>query len=58
MFDVYVQRSNNKVYLVDFNPFTPTTDALLYNWDQLMSCKCTSIQTQITAILNFYCIHS
>lgn len=39
VFDVYLQRSNNKVYLVDFNPFNPTTDALLYNWDELMSCK-------------------
>lgn len=40
VFDVYIQRnSNNKVYLVDFNPFSPTTDAILYNWNELMSCK-------------------
>ncbi|EPB92206.1 hypothetical protein HMPREF1544_01031 [Mucor circinelloides 1006PhL] len=37
VFDVYIQRSNSKVYLVDFNPFSPTTDALLYNWKELMS---------------------
>lgn len=39
VFDVYIQQSNNKVYLVDFNPFSPTTDALLYNWNELMACK-------------------
>lgn len=39
VFDVYIQRKNNKAYLVDFNPFSPTTDALLYHWDELMSCK-------------------
>ncbi|KAI9249582.1 D123-domain-containing protein [Helicostylum pulchrum] len=37
VFDVYLQRSNNKVYLVDFNPFNTTTDALLFTWDELMS---------------------
>jgi hypothetical protein len=40
VFDVYIQRnSNNKVFLVDFNPFSPTTDGVLYNWNELMSCK-------------------
>lgn len=47
VFDVYLQRSNNKVYLVDFNPFNPTTDALLYNWDELMSCNIQEFFAQI-----------
>lgn len=40
VFDVYIQRNNNKVFLVDFNPFDPTTDAILYDWSELMACKC------------------
>ncbi|KAI7863908.1 D123-domain-containing protein [Spinellus fusiger] len=35
VFDVYIRRSPLKVYLVDFNPFSPTTDSLLYDWEYL-----------------------
>ncbi|KAG1150679.1 hypothetical protein G6F37_001768 [Rhizopus arrhizus] len=35
VFDVYVQRSNQKVYLMDFNPFCSTTDSILYDWQEL-----------------------
>lgn len=40
MFDVYIQRNNDRIFIVDFNPFTHTTDALLYDWSELMACKC------------------
>lgn len=50
VFDVYLQRSNNKVYLVDFNPFNPTTDALLYNWDELMSFDTEKDEAEIRII--------
>ncbi|KAI8647837.1 D123-domain-containing protein [Parasitella parasitica] len=50
VFDVYIQRSNSKVYLVDFNPFSPTTDALLYNWNELMSLDVDSDQPQIRLV--------
>ncbi|ORZ25785.1 D123-domain-containing protein [Absidia repens] len=35
VFDVYIQQDRQKVWLVDFNPFAETTDALLYSWDEL-----------------------
>ncbi|KAI7884677.1 D123-domain-containing protein [Lichtheimia hyalospora FSU 10163] len=34
--DVYVDRPRHKVWLVDFNPFSPTTDGLLYDWNELI----------------------
>ncbi|KAJ8653405.1 hypothetical protein O0I10_010951 [Lichtheimia ornata] len=34
--DVYVDRPRHKVWLIDFNPFSPTTDSLLYDWTELM----------------------
>lgn len=27
--------AQEKLYLVDFNPFCPTTDGLLFTWDEL-----------------------
>ncbi|KAI8091326.1 D123-domain-containing protein [Gilbertella persicaria] len=52
VFDVYIQRSNNKVYLVDFNPFSPSTDALLYDWNELMSFDLDTTQPEIRLIEN------
>ncbi|KAJ3282693.1 hypothetical protein HK104_010770 [Borealophlyctis nickersoniae] len=37
VFDVYINKSNRKVWLVDFNPFAPTTDSLLFTWEELLS---------------------
>ncbi|KAI8061652.1 D123-domain-containing protein [Gongronella butleri] len=37
VFDVYVQQDRQRVWLVDFNPFTRSTDSYLYNWDELMT---------------------
>jgi len=36
VFDVY-RKDKDKVYLVDFNPFGPVTDAILFTWDELES---------------------
>ncbi|KAK2170698.1 hypothetical protein LSH36_1g18071 [Paralvinella palmiformis] len=38
VFDVYRLRQN-KVYLVDFNPYGPVTDGLLFSWDELLCDK-------------------
>ncbi|KAI8580275.1 hypothetical protein K450DRAFT_237687 [Umbelopsis ramanniana AG] len=35
VFDVYVLQNRRTVKLVDFNPFSPTTDGLLYEWAEL-----------------------
>ncbi|KAF7727666.1 hypothetical protein EC973_007324 [Apophysomyces ossiformis] len=37
VFDVYVPRNRQRVWLVDFNPFSVTTDSLLYDWAELAS---------------------
>ncbi|KAI8367730.1 D123-domain-containing protein [Blakeslea trispora] len=52
VFDVYVQRSNNKVFLMDFNPFSPTTDALLYDWNELMSFDLDKTQPEMRLVEN------
>ncbi|KAJ3414673.1 hypothetical protein HDV05_006208 [Chytridiales sp. JEL 0842] len=36
-FDVYVNRNNEKVWLVDFSPFGSSTDSLLFSWNELLS---------------------
>lgn len=34
-FDVYISKDNTRVFLIDFNPYGPQTDALLFSWDDL-----------------------
>ncbi|RUP47085.1 D123-domain-containing protein [Jimgerdemannia flammicorona] len=41
VFDVYLSRDRRKVYLVDFNPFGPMTDSLLFHWDDILSVNAT-----------------
>ncbi|ORX52791.1 D123-domain-containing protein [Hesseltinella vesiculosa] len=35
VFDVYVQQNRQRVWLVDFNPFAPSTDSYLFDWEEL-----------------------
>ncbi|QLL31631.1 hypothetical protein HG536_0B04950 [Torulaspora globosa] len=35
--DVYIPRPFNKLYLIDINPFSRTTDSLLFSWNELLS---------------------
>ncbi|KAJ3242623.1 hypothetical protein HDU81_000068 [Chytriomyces hyalinus] len=35
VFDVYINKNTRKVWLIDFNPFSTTTDSLLYEWEEL-----------------------
>ena len=35
VFDVYIEHERKKVWLVDFNPFSPTTDSLLFTWEEI-----------------------
>ncbi|KAI9183412.1 hypothetical protein H9P43_004329 [Blastocladiella emersonii ATCC 22665] len=35
VFDVYLTQADREPSIVDFNPFTPTTDTLLYTWPEL-----------------------
>ncbi|KAJ3247520.1 hypothetical protein HDU78_003933 [Chytriomyces hyalinus] len=35
VFDVYINKNTRKVWLIDFNPFSTTTDSLLYDWEEL-----------------------
>jgi len=36
VFDVYINKRNKRIFLLDFNPFSITTDALLFNWPELL----------------------
>jgi len=35
-FDVYITRNRERIYLIDFNPFAQKTDALLFDWSELL----------------------
>lgn len=35
-FDVYITRNKERIYLIDFNPFAQKTDALLFDWSELL----------------------
>ncbi|KAG2227968.1 hypothetical protein INT45_011992 [Circinella minor] len=37
--DVYIERQRRKVWIIDFNPFTPATDGLLFEWSELAQLK-------------------
>ena len=39
VFDVYILQNRRTVKLVDFNPFSPTTDGLIYDWSELYQSK-------------------
>ncbi|BGP16669.1 hypothetical protein JCM10213_000415 [Rhodosporidiobolus nylandii] len=34
-FDVYLTRDNSRVFLIDLNPYSPSTDPLLFSYEQL-----------------------
>ncbi|CAG8435094.1 2935_t:CDS:2 [Ambispora gerdemannii] len=36
VFDVYITRNRERVWLIDFNLFNHTTDSLLYSWDEIV----------------------
>lgn len=38
-FDVYLPEPHNKVRLIDFNPWAPRTDPLLFSWLELLTLK-------------------
>lgn len=37
VFDVYIPRPYNRVWLIDINPYAPRTDTLLFSWDELLN---------------------
>ncbi|PKK75524.1 D123-domain-containing protein [Rhizophagus irregularis] len=37
VFDVYVTRNRERVWLIDFNPFGPMTDGLMYTWEEILT---------------------
>lgn len=41
-FDIYFTRDYTKIFIIDFNPFAPQTDSLLFDWQDLLSLSSTS----------------
>ena len=39
IFDVYINSTTYRVWLIDFNPFAPSTDPLLFTWPELLEMK-------------------
>ena len=38
-FDVYIDNSNSECLIIDFNPFTQSTDSLLFDWEEIYLLK-------------------
>ncbi|KAF9349954.1 hypothetical protein BGX34_001488 [Mortierella sp. NVP85] len=38
-FDVYITRNRERIYVIDFNPFAQKTDALLFEWEELLQTQ-------------------
>ncbi|KAF9976129.1 hypothetical protein BGZ73_009104 [Actinomortierella ambigua] len=38
-FDVYITRNRERIYLIDFNPLAQKTDALLFEWEEILTAK-------------------
>ncbi|KAF9181218.1 hypothetical protein BGZ51_005578 [Haplosporangium sp. Z 767] len=38
-FDVYITRNKERIYLIDFNPLAQKTDALLFEWEELLQAQ-------------------
>ncbi|KAJ3082408.1 hypothetical protein HK100_009681 [Physocladia obscura] len=36
VFDVYMNKNNQRVWLLDFNPFSIITDSLLFEWNEIL----------------------
>jgi len=45
VFDVYIPRHRHKVWLIDFNPFSLTTDSLLFEWSEILQAPANLDQT-------------
>ncbi|KAJ3148358.1 hypothetical protein HDU86_007467 [Geranomyces michiganensis] len=41
VFDVYINQRNRKVWLLDFNPYSPETDSLLFSWPDILATATT-----------------
>lgn len=39
VFDVYCPKVEEKIWLIDINPFSRTTDALLFSWNEILNLK-------------------
>ncbi|CAG8544484.1 461_t:CDS:2 [Diversispora eburnea] len=39
VFDVYIMRNRERVWLIDFNPFGSMTDSLLFTWDEILTAN-------------------
>ncbi|CAG8821218.1 22299_t:CDS:2, partial [Dentiscutata erythropus] len=37
VFDAYITRNRERVWLIDFNPFGPMTDSLLFTWEDILT---------------------
>ncbi|KAJ1982747.1 hypothetical protein H4R35_000106 [Dimargaris xerosporica] len=53
--DVYVKSTYEKVYIVDFNVFSPsTTDPILFTWDELLATDAPALREQYQPILRLF----
>lgn len=37
VFDTYITRDEDRVFLIDINPYAPRTDSLLFAWEEIIA---------------------
>jgi hypothetical protein len=52
VFDVYISRKNS-IRVLDFNPWSPVTDSLLFSWLELVEFKLNTNQTSSSSSSSF-----
>lgn len=50
VFDVYLTRKKDRLFIMDFNPYATRTDTHLFSWTELDMLRRTNAETQIRVI--------
>ncbi len=50
-FDIYLTRANDRVFLVDFNPYSSATDSLLLPWDTIHALPASGRELPVVAVV-------
>jgi hypothetical protein len=46
-FDIYINKNNRKAFLIDLNPWIPSTDSLLFSWNELQELNGGSFELRL-----------
>ncbi|KAI8927090.1 D123-domain-containing protein [Entophlyctis helioformis] len=50
VFDVYMNARTRRVWLLDFNPWGPSTDTMLFTWDEILDDGAAGLDADVEAV--------